>query len=118
LWVFALNLLLLPFNSTDHWTRRLNILCIVALAMVSLFDAGLGCARLIKEKKRLPNILKPQIQLSARSTDSGLTVWIPKNGYAPGDAQLIATPSDRFNSLLELRGSNLRDGFRIGPPGR
>jgi hypothetical protein len=118
LWVFALNLLLLPFHSTDHWTRRLRIMATIALAIIGLFDAGVGCARLMKEKKRLPNIEKPQIQLSARSTNSGLPVWIPKNGYAPGDAQLIATPSDRFNSRLELRGSNLRDGFRIGPPGR
>jgi hypothetical protein len=90
----------------------------VALVMVALFDAGVGCARLVKEKKRLPNIVEHQIQLSTRSTDSGLTVWIPKNGYAPGDAQLIATPPDRFNSRLELRGSNLRGGFRIGPPAR
>jgi hypothetical protein len=117
LWIFALNLLLLPFHSTDHWTRRLNIMGTVALAIFVLFDARAGCARLIKEKKRLPNIVEPQIQLSVRRTDSGLTVWIPKNGYAPGDAQLIATPGDRFNSRLELRGSNLRDGFRIGPAG-
>ena len=51
LWVFALNLLLLPFYGSDEWTRRLNIFCTFALAVVVLFDAGVGCIRLKKEKK-------------------------------------------------------------------
>ena len=114
LWVFALNLLLLPLHSADDWTRRLNILATFALIIVALLDAGVGLVRLKKEKKNLPNIVQHHDELVARSTDSGLTVWIPKNVYAPGDAQLIATPPDRFNSHLELRGSNLRQGFRIG----
>ena len=115
LWVFALNLILLPFYGTDGWTRRMNIFCTIALAVVALYDAGVGCGRLIKEKKGLPNIVQRQDELTARSADSGLTVWIPKNTNTPGDAQLIATPPERFNSRLELRGSNLRDGFRVGP---
>ena len=114
LWLFALSLLLPPFRGTDDWSRRLNIVGTCAVAMVVLFDAAVGGARLIKEKKRLPNIVERQIDLSARKTDSGLTVWIPTVAYEPGDAQLIATPPDRFNSRLELRSSNLRDGFRIG----
>lgn len=116
LWVFALNLLLLPFCGTDASTRRLSIFCTFALAVVALFDAGVGCERLMREKKKLPNFVQRQDELTARSADSGLTVWIPKNTNTPGDAQLIATPPDRFNSRLELRGSNLRDGFRIGSP--
>jgi hypothetical protein len=115
LWVFALNLLLLPFYEADGWTCRLNIICTFALAVVALFDAGIGCGRLIKEKKQLPNVVQRQDELTARTADSGLTVWVPKNTNTPGDAQLIATPPDRFNSRLELRGSNLRDGFRLGP---
>jgi hypothetical protein len=114
LWVFALNLLLLPFRGTDDWSRRLNIVGTYAVAMVVLFDAGVGGARLIKEKKRLPNIVERRIDLSVRKTNSGLSVWIPKVAYEPGDSQLIATPPDRFNSRLELRSANLRDGFRIG----
>jgi hypothetical protein len=114
LWLFALSLLLLPFRGTDDWSRRLNIVGICAVAVVLLFDAGVGGARLIKEKKRLPNIVERRIDLSVRKTNSGLSVWIPKVAYEPGDAQLIATPPDRFNSRLELRGSNLRDGFRMG----
>jgi hypothetical protein len=115
LWVFALNLLLLPFRETDDWSRRLNFWGILALAILALFDAGAGCARLKKEKKRLPNIVPSQNELAARSTNSGLAVWIPTTAYEPGDAQLVATPPDRFNPGLELRGSNLRDGFRIRP---
>jgi hypothetical protein len=114
LWLFALNLLLLPFRGTDDWSRRLNIVGTYAVAMVVLFDAGVGGARLIKEKKRLPNIVERRIDLSVRKTNSGLSVWIPKVAYEPGDSQLIATPPDRFNSRLELRSANLRDGFRIG----
>jgi hypothetical protein len=115
--VLTLNLLLLPFRGTDDWSRRLNIVGTSALALVALFDAGFGCARLISAKKRLPNIVERQIGLSAQRTNSGLTVWIPNAAYEPGAAQLIATPPDRFNPRLELRGSNLRDGFRIGPSG-
>ena len=114
LWVFALNFLLLPFHSADEWTRRLNILTTLALIIVTLLDAGVGWARLKKEKKNLPNTVQHQHEFLARSTDSGLIVWIPKDVYEPGDAQLIATPPDRFNSHLEMRGSNLRQGFRIG----
>jgi hypothetical protein len=113
LWVFALNLLLLPFGDIDEWSRRLNFWGTLALAILALFDAGTGCARLKKEKKRLPNIVPSQNELSARTTNSGLAVWIPTTAYEPGDAQLVATPPDRFNPGLELRGSNLRDGFRI-----
>ena len=51
--------------------------------------------------------MQRQAELIARSAHSGLTVWIPKNTYAPGDAQLIATPPDRFNSRLELRGCEI-----------
>jgi hypothetical protein len=115
LWVFALNLLLIPLRSTDAWSRWLNIVGTCTVAIVALFDAGAGGARLIREKKRLPNILERRIDLSERKTDSGLVVWIPKSIYEPGDAQFIATPSDRFNSRLELRSPNLRDGFRIRP---
>jgi hypothetical protein len=117
LWVFALNILLLPFHVTSNRTRGLNMLATLALTILALFEAGIGSARLIKEKKSLPNIVQRQNELSARSTDSGLTVWTSKNVYEPGDAQLIATPPDRFNSRLELRGSNLHDGFRIRTPG-
>jgi hypothetical protein len=116
LWVFALNLLMLPFRDTDDWSRRLNFWGMLALAILALFDAGVGCARLKKEKKRLPNIVPSQNELAARSTNSGLVVWIPTTAYEPGDAQLVATPPDRFNPGLELRGSNLRGGFRIRPP--
>jgi hypothetical protein len=119
LWVFALNLLLLPFRGTDDWSHRLNRIGTCAVAVVAVFDVGIGGLKLIKEKKRLPNIVERQIDLSVRKTNSGLAVWIPKTAYEPGDAELIATPPDRFDSRLELRSSNLRDGFRIeGEVGR
>ncbi|MBV9300386.1 MAG: hypothetical protein JO066_15595 [Verrucomicrobia bacterium] len=115
LWVFALNILLLPFQATNR-ARGLGILATFALAILASINAVVGSARLIKEKKRIPNIVQSQNELSARRTDSGLTVWTPKNAYEPGDSQLISTPSDRFNSRLELRGSSLHDGFRIRTP--
>jgi hypothetical protein len=113
LWVFALNLLSIPFRCKDEWSRRLNMVGTCTVAIVVLLDVGAGGARLIREKKRLPNIVERQVDLTARKTHSGLAVWIPKTRYEPGDAQLISTPPDRFNSRLELRSSNLRDGFRI-----
>jgi hypothetical protein len=112
-WVFALNILLLPFLTTGSFSRLLALPAALVLAVVAIFDTGIGVVRLIQEKKSLPNIVRGQADLSARRTDSGLTVWIPKNVYEPGFAQLISTPPDRFNSGLELRDSNLRDGFRI-----
>jgi hypothetical protein len=118
LWIFALNILLFPFLAEGGSNRSTRLVAVVLLTLVAAFDAGMGAVRLRHERKRLrlPNRVGGQIDLLARRTDSGLTVWIPKSVYEPGSAQLISTPPDRFNSRLELRGPSLRDGFRIRPP--
>lgn len=113
LWIFALNILVLPFLMSGDFSRWLALPAIVVLAAVAIFDSEIGGLRLIREKKSLPNIVRGQADLSARQTDSGLTVWVPKGVYEPGFAELISTPPDRFSPGLELRNSNLRDGFRI-----
>jgi hypothetical protein len=46
-------------------------------------------------------------------TKSGAGVWVPKEGINSVDSTLPATPPDRFDPQLELRGTTLRDGFRI-----
>jgi hypothetical protein len=115
LWIFALNLLLFPFLTESGFSRSMALLAVLLLSLLAAFDVGIGVVRLAKERKRLrlPNSVGGKVDLLARRTDSGLTVWVPKNVYEPGFAQLISTPPDRFNSRLELRGPNLRDGFRI-----
>jgi hypothetical protein len=113
LWIFALNVLSFPFLTEGGFTRCMALLAVLLLSLVAAFDAGFGVVRLAQEKKRLPNSVGGQVDLLARRTDSGLTVWVPRNVYESGFAQLISTPPDRFNSRLELRGPNLRDGFRI-----
>jgi hypothetical protein len=113
LWIFALNILLFPLLISGSFSRSLVLTAALVLAIVAVFDTGIGVVRLIREKKSFPNIVRGQADLSARRTDSGLAVWIPKNVYEPGFAQLVSTPPDRFNPGLELRDSNLRDGFRI-----
>jgi hypothetical protein len=113
LWIFTLNVLLFPFLTEGGFTRSMALLAVLVLSLVAAFDIGIGLVRLTQEKKSLPNSVGGQIDLLARRTDSGLTVWVPRIGNAAGAAQLIATPSDRFNSRLELRGPNLREGFRI-----
>ena len=113
LWICALNVLSSPFLTESGFSRSMAVLAVLLLGVLAAIDAGIGAVRLAEEKKRLPNTMGGQVDLLARRTDSGLTVWVPRNAYEPGFAQLISTPPDRFNSRLELRGPDLRDGFRI-----
>jgi hypothetical protein len=116
LWILALNVLSSPFLTEGGFSRSMALPAVLLLSFLAAFDVGIGVVRLAKEKKRLPNAVEAQVDLLARRTDSGLTVWVPRNAYEPGFAQLISTPPDRFNSRLELRGPDLRDGFRIRKP--
>jgi len=116
LWIFALNVLFFPFLTEGAFSRSMALLVVLLLSLLGAFDVGIGVVRLAKERKRLPNSAGGKVDLLVRHTDCGLTVWVPKNVYEPGFAQLVSTPPDRFNSRLELRGPNLRDGFRIRPP--
>ena len=114
LWIFALNVLSSPFLTEGGFSRSVAPLAVLLLSLLAAFDVGIGVVRLAKAKKSLPNNVGAQVDLLARRTDSGLTVWVPRNAYEPGFSQLVSTPPDRFNSRLELRGPGLRDGFRIG----
>ncbi len=110
IWLFALNLLIIPAVASGDLI--LANLVVFILCSIAAFGAVTGVQRLVKEKKMLPNYIGAYPELSARRTSTGLTVWVPKTVYEPGAGELVATPPDRFDSELELRGESLRNGFR------
>jgi hypothetical protein len=72
-----------------------------------------GLARLHQERGRFPNFVGGPPPLVSRVTFSGLAVWVPTESNLTGPWQIPATPTDRFDPRLELRGKTFRDGFRI-----
>ncbi|MBV9671589.1 MAG: hypothetical protein JO076_02035, partial [Verrucomicrobia bacterium] len=110
LWLFGLNLLIIPAVAIRSLT--FSRVVVFLFSSIAAFGVVTGVQRLIKEKKMLPNYVGSYPELTARRTSGGLTVWVPKAVYEPGAAELLATPPDRFDSELELRGRSLRDGFR------
>jgi hypothetical protein len=115
LWVSGLNLLLFSLFAGGILSRWRGMIAALLLAGLTASETGTGVFKLIQAKKRFPNSEGAKPDLLIRYTKSGLAVWIPKSGYAPGSSELVSTPVDRFDMGLELRGSSLRDGFRIRP---
>jgi hypothetical protein len=113
IWVFGFNVLLLSFLARGGASGREGVIIALLLAALAAYETGFGVLRLLHERKRFPNSQGKQPELLVRYTDSGLAVWVPKSSYAAGSTELVSTPADRFNPRLELRGSSLRDGFRI-----
>jgi hypothetical protein len=86
---------------------------LLLIAGFSVFELAEGFVRLHRERERFPNFVGGVPPLVSRVTFSGLAVWVPTEGNLTGPWQIPATPADRFDPRLELRGKTLREGFRI-----
>ena len=113
LWIFAANVLVCSFvisSATSKFVRRAAVAVLLTLVC---YNAIVGFERLIHEGRKFPNFVGGPPAMTLRRTDSGLEIWVPTEGDSPGDSELLATPPDRFDPRLELRGPTLRQGFRI-----
>jgi hypothetical protein len=113
LWVLAADIVYLPFACTNGSFRSLRILFVVIIAGFTLVELKQGLVRLYREKGHFPNYVGGVAPLVTRLTFSGLAIWVPSEGDVSGPWQIPATPSNRFDPRLELRGKTLREGFRI-----
>jgi hypothetical protein len=94
-------------------TRLYCAFFLLLVAGLTVFELAAGLARLHQERERFPNFVGGPPPLVSRVTFSGLTVWVPTESNLTGPWQIPATPADRFDPRLELRGKTLREGFRI-----
>ena len=113
LWILAADLAYLPFASLNKVPRFCCAFFLLLIAGFTAFELGEGFARLHRERERFPNFVGGAPKLVSRVTFSGLAVWVPSESNLTGPWQIPATPADRFDPRLELRGKTLRDGFRI-----
>jgi hypothetical protein len=117
LWLLGTSIVYLPFVCSDRPKTALRIAMVIMVATFACFETIVGFGQLRKGGKHFPNYVGGPPRLVARQTLSGLTVWMPAEGDPPGSWTIPATPPDRFDPHLELRGKTLRDGFRIKEEG-
>jgi hypothetical protein len=113
LWILAANLFVCSFVITSATSKFARHAALAVLLALVCYNTIVGLGRLTREGKRFPNFVGEPPAMTPRRTDSGLEIWVPTEGNSPGDSELLATPPDRFDPRLELRGPTLRQGFRI-----
>jgi hypothetical protein len=113
IWILAVGVAYLPFASRDSAERFARAIFLVAVSGLTTLELATGFARLRKETERLPNFVGTPPVLTKELTYSGLAVWVPVDGESAGPWQIPATPPDRFDPRLELRGKSFREGFRM-----
>jgi hypothetical protein len=113
IWVFAVDLFYLGVFVAGKPNQAVAQLAILVFATFMALEIVPGLTRLNAEPIQFPNYIGSPPEMLLRHTKSGAGIWIPKEGINSGDAKLPVTPPDRFDPKLELRGSTLRDGFRI-----
>jgi hypothetical protein len=113
IWLLAADVAYLPFAGNDFRQRfARGFLAVVIIGFISLELAG-GLQRLAKEPERFPNYVGKPVPMVSELTYSGLAIWVPAQGQLTGPWNIPATPRDRFDPRLELRGTTLREGFRM-----
>jgi hypothetical protein len=113
LWVFAADLVYLPLVCANDLPRVPRILFVLLVAGCALFALEEGIVPLCRQKGHFPNYVGGVPPMVSRLTFSGLAIWVPVEGNLTGPWKIPATPADRFDPRLELRGKTLREGFRI-----
>ncbi len=115
LWTLGATLLALGARLTTGrrwWLQGVGAATGALFVALGVTSAG----RLAGVALRCPNYVPPAARCQRRLTQSGLVVYVPVTTYAPGDAPLPNTVSDRFDPGLQSRGRTLRDGFRTTNP--
>jgi len=113
LWILAADVAYLAFAGRENVNRFARAFLAVVIAGLLLLDSVNGFARLVKEPERFPNYVGAPVPMVSELTYSGLKVWVPAEGELAGPWTIPATPPDRFDPRLELRGQTLREGFRM-----
>jgi hypothetical protein len=113
LWILAVDLFYLGAIAAAKLTEAGGQLAILVSATFLALEIIPGLARLNAEPIQFPNYIGAAPQMLLQHTESGAGIWVPKEGINSVDSKLPATPPDRFDPKLELRGPTLRDGFRI-----
>jgi len=109
-WLLAIGSMMLAIDSVEG--PALSI-CVVCFSVVFMCQ-NINPLAFLFEWQRDSGRVK-QVEMVARETDSGLTVYVPLTGDQSWDSKLPATPY--FNRGLELREKgNLAKGFRIVAP--
>jgi hypothetical protein len=113
IWIFAVDLFYLGVIAAAKLTELVSKLAILVFGMFMALEIIPGLTRLNAEPIQFPNYIGSAPQMVLQHTKSGAGIWVPTEGINSGDSKLPATPPDRFDPNLELRGPTLRDGFRI-----
>jgi hypothetical protein len=113
LWILAADVVYLPFLCLNRVPRFSRAFFLLLIAGFTAFELAEGFLRLHRERERFPNFVGAPPPLVSRVTYSGLAIWVPTESNLAGPWQIPATPADRFDPRLELRGKTLREGFRI-----
>jgi hypothetical protein len=113
IWVLAVDLFYLAVIVAPQPNKMVARLAILVFATFMALEIVAGLTRLNAQPIQFPNYIGSPAEMVLRHTKSEAGIWIPKEGINSGDAKLPATPPDRFDPKLELRGPTLRDGFRI-----
>jgi hypothetical protein len=113
IWILAVDLFYLGAVATAEQTEMVGKLAMLVFAAFMTLEIIPGLTRLNAEPIQFPNYIGVAPQMLLQHTKSGAGIWVPKEGINSGDSKLPATPPDRFDPKLELRGPTLRDGFRI-----
>jgi len=113
LWILAADVAYLPFLLLSVAPRFCCAFLLLLIAGFTIFELADGFGRLHRERERFPNFVGGPPALISRLTYSGLAIWVPTESNLTGPWQIPATPADRFDPRLELRGKTLREGFRI-----
>jgi hypothetical protein len=112
-WILAGDVVYLPFVYLNRVPRFCYAFFLLLIAGFTVSELAEGFVRLHRERERFPNFVGGPPPLVSRFTYSGLAIWVPIEDNLTGPWQIPATPADRFDPRLELRGKTLREGFRI-----
>jgi hypothetical protein len=113
IWVLAVDTFYLGVIAAEKLSKVVAQLALLVFATFMAVEIAPGLARLNAEPIQFPNYIGSTPEMVLQHTKSGLGIWVPKEGINSGDSKLPATPPDRFDPKLELRGPTLREGFRI-----
>jgi hypothetical protein len=113
-WVLGLWAMTVPLNHMRKYQPRWVVYAVLFLSISGTAELIAKNPYFIRQTDSDGFCPIPKVAMEEFRTDSGLVVYVPASGEQSWDSKLPSTPHP--DPKLELRGENIKDGFRLRVP--